>query len=118
MTSDDDVIDEHNARTACPVVAPVKDATSMRTPFVTASHELLFRTEEPSCDACGAAVSTDDSDGDSDVADGAGQTGGHGLYVWARSCGVVYEEPPLCASCARAITITALHRWEIEEEEG
>lgn len=114
MTSDDDVIDEHDARTARPVVAPVRDATSMPTPFVTASHELLFRTEEPSCDACGAAVSSDDSDG----ADGDGQAGGHGLYVWARSCGVVYEEPPLCASCARAITITALHRWEIEEEEG
>ena len=74
--------------------------------------DVLFAPEEPRCDACGSAVHDDDSEGVDDA------DGGHGLYVWARGGETVYEEPPLCASCAAAITITALQRWEIEEEEG
>jgi hypothetical protein len=30
----------------------------------------------------------------------------------------VREEPPLCASCAHAIGMTALFRFEAEEDEG
>jgi hypothetical protein len=82
------------------------------TPFVTACQDALFAPEEPRCDACGGTLHDDDAD----EADDAG--GGHGLYVWARNGEIIYEEPPLCASCAAAITITALQRWEIEEEEG
>jgi hypothetical protein len=29
-----------------------------------------------------------------------------------------YETEAVCASCAVAIGLSALHRWEIEEEEG
>jgi hypothetical protein len=87
--------------------AVVADAPVSVSPFVTASHELLFAPEPPACDACGTAL---------DAA--AEDEGGLGLYIWARNGEVVYEEPPLCASCAAAITITALQRWEIEEEEG
>jgi hypothetical protein len=29
-----------------------------------------------------------------------------------------YETEPVCAGCAVAIGLSALHRWEIEEEEG
>ena len=63
----------------------------------------------PACDVCGVAVGdVDDVDND----------GGRGLYVWVRHGEVVYEEPPLCGACAGAITLSALARWEIEEEEG
>jgi hypothetical protein len=43
---------------------------------------------------------------------------GRALYVWTRGDEVRREEPPLCASCAAALGLTALARWEIEEEEG
>jgi hypothetical protein len=60
------------------------------------------------CDVCGRPVDVDDEE----------QMTGSGLYVWVRGDKVVYEEPPLCASCGTAISMTALGRWEIEEEEG
>jgi hypothetical protein len=91
----------------CTDSSVVVDATVGASTFVTASHEVLFAPEAPSCDACGAVLDADADD-----------EGGHGLYIWTRDGEVVYEEPPLCASCAAAITITALQRWEMEEEEG
>ena len=68
------------------------------------------------CDVCEVPLEGQGEHGN-DQSPGA-EGGGHGLYVWARHGEVAYEEPPLCASCAAAITITALQRWEIEEEEG
>jgi len=62
------------------------------------------------CDVCDELLPADEDDDESD--------GGHGLYVWVRHGVVVYEEPPLCAACATAITITAFQRWSVEEEEG
>jgi hypothetical protein len=47
-----------------------------------------------------------------------GEPAGHGLMVFVRGDRVEYEEPPLCERCAHAISMTALYRWEIEEEEG
>ncbi len=60
------------------------------------------------CDVCGEKVDLEDEDA----------LTGSGLYIWVRGDHVVYEEPPLCASCGTAISMTALGRWEIEEEEG
>ena len=78
---------------------------------VTATHEVLFEILEATrCDACGGGLQ-DDRD------DGAG-SGGRGTYMWLRGDSVEVENVPLCASCAAAIGITALSRWEIEEEEG
>jgi hypothetical protein len=37
--------------------------------------------------------------------------------VWTRGDEVRYEEPPLCDECAMRVTVGALMRWEIEEEE-
>lgn len=59
---------------------------------------------ELTCHACNASIE--------------GEPAGHGLLVFPRGDGVEYEEPPLCARCALAISMTALDRWEIEEEEG
>jgi hypothetical protein len=45
-------------------------------------------------------------------------TRGRGLLLWTRGDERRYEEPHLCPRCASAIGVTALHRWEIEEDEG
>jgi hypothetical protein len=82
------------------------------TPLLVASHEVLFADdEELRCDACGGALPPlDDVDG--------WELGGAGVYLWTRGGEVRFEKAPLCASCASAIGMTALARWEIEEEEG
>jgi hypothetical protein len=78
---------------------------------VTASHEVLFGTVGPAvCDACGAHLPPPDLEG-------AGSQG-RGAYLRARGDHVELEEAPLCASCAAAIGVTALARWEAEEDEG
>ncbi len=41
-----------------------------------------------------------------------------GLFVWARGDVIHTEEPPLCEACATAIGLTALRRWQLEDEEG
>ncbi len=79
-----------------------------------ASHEgaVAAQADEPRCDACGAVLPpADDDDEGFDVP-------GRGVYVWTRGEEVRFERVPLCASCASAIGMTALGRWEIEEEEG
>jgi hypothetical protein len=83
--------------------------------FIVVSHDLLFGDAPSSrCDACGEAIATTDS------AEGAPGYGipGQGVYMWARGEETRFESVPLCASCASAIGMTALGRWEIEEEEG
>lgn len=47
-----------------------------------------------------------------------GEPAGRGLLIFARGGKVVREEPPLCEACALAISISALHRFIEEEEEG
>ena len=76
-----------------------------------ASHGVLFEPAGPdACDACGGALrpALDDGDG----------SAGTGAYVWVRGDRVEVEVVPLCESCASAIGMSALARWEIEEEEG
>jgi hypothetical protein len=80
--------------------------------FVVLTHEALFveaRTER--CDACGEHL------GEDEAGDGFGIPG-RGVYLRARGEETQLESAPLCASCASAIGMTALARWEIEEEEG
>jgi hypothetical protein len=80
---------------------------------IVVSHEDLFN-EAPAevCDACGELLGAE--------VDGATGYGipGRGVYLWARGEETRLETVPLCASCASAIGMTALARWEIEEEEG
>jgi hypothetical protein len=80
----------------------------------TATHEVLFHTvADNRCDACGGALPA------APGADDDGYClGGQGVYMWTRGDEVCFESAPLCASCASAIGMTALARWEIEEEEG
>lgn len=59
---------------------------------------------EQHCHACGEAIQ--------------GEAPGHGLLLWVRGDEVLREEPPLCSRCAHAVSMAALSRWEIEEEEG
>jgi len=84
------------------------------TKAMVASHEDLFvERNEVRCDACGGSLAADDAEPEA----GYGLQG-QGLYLWARGDEVRFERAPLCASCAAAIGMTALARWEIEEEEG
>jgi hypothetical protein len=80
--------------------------------LVVASHEVLFEGAEPVlCDACGEPLD--------DLADDDGyDIPGRGAYLSKHGDRVELESAPLCASCASAIGMTALARWEIEEEEG
>jgi hypothetical protein len=56
------------------------------------------------CDACSDPIE--------------GEPAGHGLLLFPRGDEVLREEPPLCERCALAIGMTALMRWEMEEEDG
>jgi hypothetical protein len=56
------------------------------------------------CDACGAAIE--------------GEPGGRGLLYWSRGDELRFDEPPLCESCAVAVTASANRVWDIEDEEG
>lgn len=87
--------------------------------FVSASHSVLFEdVEAHRCDVCsGPLPSNDRNDGDEQDEDEHALTG-RGLLVWVRGEERRYQEPPLCASCASAIGLSALSRWEIEEDEG
>jgi hypothetical protein len=80
--------------------------------WASASQDLLFERDDTTlCDACGSAIP--------ETGDDAGyRLPGQGLYMWVRGESVRFDEAPLCASCASAIGMTALARWEIEEEEG
>lgn len=86
--------------------------------FVTAGHSVLFEdVESQRCDVCAANLhSTETSDADGD--DRSYDVTGRGLLVWSRGEERRYQEPPLCSGCAAAIGVSALQRWEIEEEEG
>jgi hypothetical protein len=100
--------DSPNAREVCAAGGPGDDAGA----WTCASHDALFRAvDEIRCDACGCELE-DPEIGDED------DLGGRGVYVWTRGDEARLEEAPLCASCASAIGMTALARWEIEEEEG
>lgn len=81
--------------------------------FRTATHDILFAapTDAPHCDACNSPLPARE-DGE------AYPLSGHGTYLWTRGDEVHLEEAPLCSACASAIGMTALARWEIEEEEG
>ncbi len=97
-----------SARTASIPAVPSEPAAE----FVVASHHALFSEGEVTrCDACGGTLS------DPGESEGYGIQG-RGMYMWRRGGESRFESVPLCASCASAIGMTALARWEIEEEEG
>jgi len=75
-------------------------AALLRSPGDSLSEENRTTYE---CDHCGRAFE--------------GIPGGSGLLIWTRGDEVRYEEPPLCDECAAKISVGALLRWEVEEEE-
>jgi hypothetical protein len=79
---------------------------------ISASHEILFQTSEShACEACGGSLPERHDDEGYELP-------GSAVYMWTRGDAVQFEKAPLCASCAAAIGVAALSRWEIEEEEG
>jgi hypothetical protein len=81
---------------------------------IVASHEALFASDRERCDACGAPL----PDARESADDAGFGVRGEGVYLWTRGGEARVEKAPLCAECASAIGMTALARWEIEEEEG
>lgn len=95
-----------------PQVAEIGRGALLATPgpCSVASQGALFALSEVlECDACGC---------DLDAEEELSQLGGRGVYMWTRGDEIRFEDAPLCPSCASAIGMTALARWEIEEEEG
>jgi hypothetical protein len=80
--------------------------------YTSATHEALFDADlaKDACDVCGERVLDDEDAGPA--------VSGRGLYLWTRGDETRHEEAPLCPSCASALGLTALARWEIDEEEG
>ncbi len=112
-----------------------KDRVGVVAGFVTAGHAILFEdVESHRCDVCSTNIAegrtlrdstaegADDASGDRGVRRDTDESGydvsGRGLLVWSRGGERRYQEPPLCSGCAAAIGVSALQRWEIEEEEG
>jgi hypothetical protein len=94
-------------------VSLVASMSTLPKGFVTASHTDLFaEPASPRCDVCHGELGAEDDDAEGH------QVSGRGLLVWTRGEERRYQEPPLCPSCASAIGLTALQRWEIEEDEG
>jgi hypothetical protein len=65
---------------------------------------LLHTQPTPRCDVCDRLI--------------PGPPAGEGVYLWARGDEARYEPAPLCDTCATAIGIAALRRFEEDEEEG
>lgn len=91
--------------------------------FYTADHKVLFEDVEPcACDVCGGEVMNESVSQASESERGGEDAGfgipGRGLLVWFRGDERRFQEPPLCSSCAVAVGMTALSRWETEEDEG
>lgn len=78
--------------------------------FVSANHSILFDDGEDCCSVCAEPLGAEEDDG--------AEVQGRGLLVWTRGEEHRYEEPRLCPSCAAAIGVSALQRWETEEDEG
>jgi hypothetical protein len=90
----------------------VPSAVSFDSPaaFASATHRALFEDAPSTCDVCGERVPDDEDTGP--------VVAGRGVYVWTRGDETRREDAPLCPSCAAALGLTALARWEIDEEEG
>ncbi len=100
-----EVVDE-SAPASAPA-EPIVPAT-----FFVATQDILFEKDGAEvCDACGLTIERDGEDPDLPVM-------GAGAFVRSRGDRIEVEQVPLCAACAAAIGLTALARWEIEEEEG
>jgi hypothetical protein len=80
-------------------------------PFISASYEELPRiaqvpvveAQRYCCDLC-----------DKDC---EGMPFGNGLLIWHRGTEMRYDEPPLCEDCASRVTMGALSKWALEDEE-
>jgi len=83
--------------------------------FCTAGHGILFDEEETKrCDVCKDLVEAPEEETEEE----GFSVRGRGMLLWTRGEERRSQEPPLCPGCAAAIGVSALQRWEIEEDEG
>ncbi len=71
------------------------------------SERVLFETER-TCNVCDRKLDREED----------AETVSSGLLLFVRGDERRWEEPELCEACSSAITISAMQRWETEEEEG
>lgn len=109
----------HEARHRTEVVVPARP----RTRRIASHHALYERVDRARCDVCDRLlldvgifdeIATTDPEA---PGDDAVPRAGAGLYVWTRGAESRFEDAPLCARCGPAIAITAMRRWQIEDEE-
>lgn len=82
-----------------------------------ASLKDLFEADEsPSCGVCGDTL--DALDALDDGSDEGHAVQGRGMLLWSRGEERRTEDVPLCPTCSAGIGITALSRFQLEEEEG
>lgn len=47
-----------------------------------------------------------------------GPAAGSGLFMWSRGGELRFEEPALCEDCAHLVGVSAMLRWEMEQNSG
>lgn len=119
----------HEARHRQEVAVPAR----RRARRIASHHALYERVDRARCDVCDRLL-LDVGIFDEPIAGEAGQRAdgapldddaapraGAGLYLWTRGAGsdaeLRFEDAPLCARCGPAIAITAMRRWQLEDEE-
>ncbi len=87
-----------------PVTTPIAAADEVAQMAMMLRSEAEAKGVTTRCDACDAEIE--------------GEPPGSGLYLWTRGDDDLrLEEPPLCESCVTAIGMTALRKWDEEDEE-
>ncbi|HVJ93707.1 MAG TPA: hypothetical protein VM580_28085 [Labilithrix sp.] len=101
---------ERTKDSATPASPSRRENEHAAVPCVSATHAILFEAGDECCSVCAQPLEVED--------DESTEVRGRGLLIWTRGEERRYEEPHLCPACASAIGVTALQRWEIEEDEG
>jgi hypothetical protein len=92
-----------------------------RAPIITTYYEELplKTTPDPKLSGEPGSVSGTSSPYHCDLCDKAceGEPSGKGLLLWWRGTEMRYDEPPLCDECSSRITLGAMSKWALEDEE-
>ncbi|MGC4064213.1 MAG: hypothetical protein QM784_06130 [Polyangiaceae bacterium] len=94
-----------------------------RAPIITTYYEELPQrapvVSETNPDLGGAGEAASATTYHCDLCDKAceGEPSGKGLLLWWRGTEMRFDEPPLCEECSSRITLGAMSKWALEDEE-
>jgi hypothetical protein len=114
-----DYVDNGPSSTPRPDVEPCDGTTPIPPrPFLSAAADEIAlaalrerRQEHECCDLCDAPLPSASA-----PLEESSQSAG--LYMWSRGDERRFEEPPICASCASSIGVSAWVRWTQGEDDG